>query len=154
MKSVNIWTFSASSLKPLHQFWHKASMGEGEQKLWISWSLPPWGLEGGAKTTQNWPFLAHLSWKLKWAILIARCRSSVRPSVRLSFRLSVNFYIFNFFSRTAGPIVAKLGTNHPLVKEILNCSNKGPGRLQRGDNYKNAKMGGVIEKSSFPEPAG
>jgi hypothetical protein len=27
-----------------------------------------------------------------------------------------------------------------LVKGILNCSNKGPGPLQRGDNYKNTKM--------------
>ena len=27
-------------------------MAEGEQKLWISWSLPPWGLRGGAKTTK------------------------------------------------------------------------------------------------------
>jgi hypothetical protein len=25
--------------------------------------------------------------------------------------------------------------------EILNCSNKGPSPLQRGDNHKNAKMG-------------
>jgi hypothetical protein len=50
-------------------------------------------------------FLAHLSWKLKWAILIAFCLSSVC--------LSVNFYIFDFFSRTAGPILTKLGTNHP-----------------------------------------
>jgi hypothetical protein len=29
-------------------------------------------------------FLAHLSWKLKWAILIARCPSSICPSVCLS----------------------------------------------------------------------
>jgi hypothetical protein len=28
-----------------------------------------------------------------------------------------------------------------LVKGILNCSNKGPGPLQRGDNDKYAKMG-------------
>jgi hypothetical protein len=27
--------------------------------------------------------------------------------------LSVNFYIFDFFSRTTGPILTKLGTNHP-----------------------------------------
>jgi hypothetical protein len=27
------------------------------------------------------------------------------------------------------------------VKEIEVCSNKGPGSLQRGDNYKNVKMG-------------
>jgi hypothetical protein len=108
-------------------------------------------------------------------------------------RLSVNFYIFNLFSRTTGPILTRLGTNHPWgegilnssnegdcpsprgdnhkrvkihwkylkifsrtsrpisiklstnhplrVKGILNCSNKGPGSLQRGDNHKNAKMG-------------
>jgi hypothetical protein len=29
------------------------------------------------------------------------------------FRLSVNFYIFHFFCRTTGPILTKLGTNHP-----------------------------------------
>jgi hypothetical protein len=62
-------------------------------------------------------FLAHLSWKLKWAILIARCPSSVCPSVRPS----VNFYIFDFFSRTTGPILTKLGTNHPWGEGILNC---------------------------------
>jgi hypothetical protein len=33
--------------------------------------------------------------------------------VLLSVRLSVNFYIFDFFSRTTGPILTKLGTNHP-----------------------------------------
>jgi uncharacterized membrane protein YphA (DoxX/SURF4 family) len=33
--------------------------------------------------------------------------------VRLPVRLSVNFYIFDFFSRTTGPILTKLGTNHP-----------------------------------------
>jgi hypothetical protein len=27
--------------------------------------------------------------------------------------LSVNFYIFDFFSRTIGPIPTRLGTNHP-----------------------------------------
>jgi hypothetical protein len=31
-----------------------------------------------------------------------------------------------------------------LVKGIINCSNKGPGHLQRGDTHKNAKMGWVI----------
>jgi hypothetical protein len=46
-----------------------------------------------------------------------------------------------FFSRTSRPISIKLGINHPLIKGILNCSNKGPGPLQRGDNPKNAKMG-------------
>jgi hypothetical protein len=44
-----------------------------------------------------------------------------------------------FFSRTSWPISIKLGINHPLVKGILNSSNKGPGPLQREDNLKNAK---------------
>jgi hypothetical protein len=45
------------------------------------------------------------------------------------------------FSRTRIPILIKLIKNHPWVKGILNCSNKEPGPFQRGDNYKNAKMG-------------
>jgi hypothetical protein len=45
----------------------------------------------------------------------------------------------NFFSRTSRPISIKLGMN-PWVKGILNCSNKGPGPFQRGDNHKNAKL--------------
>ena len=35
----------------------------------------------------------------------------------------------------------KLSTNYPWVKRIQVCSNKGPGPLQRGDIYKNVKMG-------------
>jgi hypothetical protein len=38
------------------------------------------------------------------------------------------------FSRTRRPISAKLSTNHPWVKGILNCSNKGP-------NHQISKMG-------------
>jgi hypothetical protein len=49
-----------------------------------------------------------------------------------------------FLFRTSMPISIKLGINHPWVKGILNCSNKGPGPLQRGDNLKNAKWGWVI----------
>jgi hypothetical protein len=41
------------------------------------------------------------------------------------------------FCRTSGPIPVKLDINHPWVKGILNCSNKGPSPLQRGDNHKN-----------------
>lgn len=39
-------------------------------------------------------------------------------SVCLSVCPSVNFYIFNFYSRTNEPISTKLGTKHPLVKGI------------------------------------
>jgi hypothetical protein len=45
------------------------------------------------------------------------------------------------FSRTSRPVSVKLGINHPWVKGILNCSNKGPSLPQRGDIYKNTKMG-------------
>jgi hypothetical protein len=46
-----------------------------------------------------------------------------------------------FLSRTSWPITIKLGINLPWVQGILNCSNKGPGPLQKGYNLKNAKMG-------------
>jgi hypothetical protein len=45
-----------------------------------------------------------------------------------------------FFSRTGTLISIKLRANHPWLKGILNCTDKGPGPLQRGDNCKNAKM--------------
>jgi hypothetical protein len=60
-----------------------------------------------------------------------------------------------FFSRTSRPISIKLSINHPWVKGILNCLNKGPGPLQRGDNHKNTKMGWVhlkIFSSRTTEP--
>jgi hypothetical protein len=37
------------------------------------------------------------------------------------------------------------------VEGIEVCSNKGPGPLQRGDNYKNVRMGWVISKFSSEE---
>jgi hypothetical protein len=45
-----------------------------------------------------------------------------------------------FSSRTSRPISIKLDANHPWVNGILNCTNEGPGPLQRGDNHKNAKV--------------
>jgi hypothetical protein len=50
---------------------------------------------------------------------------------------------FKIFSRTSRAILIKLETNHPWVKGIQVCSNKGPGPSQREDtcNHKNAKMG-------------
>jgi hypothetical protein len=51
------------------------------------------------------------------------------------------FILKEIFSRTSRPISIKFDIDHPWVKGILNCSNKGPGPLQRGDNLKNAKMG-------------
>jgi hypothetical protein len=45
------------------------------------------------------------------------------------------------FSRTSKPIPIKLGTNHPLVMRIKNCTNRGPGPLKKGDNQQNAEIG-------------
>jgi hypothetical protein len=62
--------------------------------------------------------------------------SVVRPSVRLS----VNFYIFDFFSRTTGPILTRLGTNHPWGEGIQVCSNEGDCPSSRGDNSETVKI--------------
>jgi hypothetical protein len=72
----------------------------------------------------------------------------VRPwgSGRATIEKTVFTYVYIekiFFSRISRPISIKLGINHPWVKGILNCLNKGSGPLQRGDNHKNAKMGWV-----------
>jgi hypothetical protein len=34
-----------------------------------------------------------------------------------------------FFSRTSRPISIKASRNHPWIKGIVNCSNKGPGSV-------------------------
>jgi hypothetical protein len=74
--------------------------------------------------------------------LKAQVSYSDRPlsAVRLSVRLSVNFYIFDFFSRTTGPILTRLGTNHPWGKGIQVCSNEGNSRSPRGDNCERVKI--------------
>jgi hypothetical protein len=57
---------------------------------------------------------------------------------------SVNFYIFDFFSRTTGLILTRLGTNHPWGKGIQACLNeediKGITLVQGGDNGKRVKI--------------
>ena len=60
-------------------------------------------------------FLAHLSQRLKWAIVIAR-----RPSVR-RLRPSINFHIFNFFSRTTWWILMTLGRDEVLMVPYKCC---------------------------------
>jgi hypothetical protein len=72
-------------------------------------------------------------------------------------RLSVNFYIFDFFSRTTGPILIRLGTDHPWVKGFQVSSNEGDRPSPRGDISKKEKMHCVEifkKKSSSPESAG
>jgi hypothetical protein len=56
------------------------------------------------------------------------------------------------FSRTSWPISMKLGTHHPWVKGILNCSNKRLGPLQSGDNYKNKVGSSKIFFSRTTQP--
>jgi hypothetical protein len=51
-----------------------------------------------------------------------------------------------FFSRTNGPILIKVGTNHDRVNGILNCTTTESVPLQRGDDQKMQKFGQVIEK--------
>jgi hypothetical protein len=60
----------------------------------------------------------------------------LRPSVCAS----VSFYIFDFFSRTTGPILSRLGTNHPWRKGIHVSSNEGNSPSLRGDNSGRVKM--------------
>ena len=73
---------------------------------------------GGGASLLSELFLAHLSQRLKWAIVIAH-----RPSVRRRRRPSsvVNFHIFDFFSRTAWWILMKLGMYEVLMVPYKCC---------------------------------
>jgi hypothetical protein len=75
--------------------------------------------------------------ELKAQVSFSDCLLS---GVRLSVRRYVNFYIFDFFSRTTGPILTKLITNHPWGKGIQVCSNEGEYPSPRGDNGKRVKI--------------
>jgi hypothetical protein len=45
-----------------------------------------------------------------------------------------------FFSRTTGPSLTRLGTNHPWGKGIQVCSNEGDSPSPRGDNSERVKI--------------
>jgi hypothetical protein len=64
----------------------------------------------------------------------------------------LDFYIFDFF-RTTGPILIKLGSNHPWGKGIQVCSNEGNCPSSRGDDSKRVKIHwNFFFKKSSPEP--
>jgi hypothetical protein len=77
--------------------------------------------------------------EMKWFISSPELKAQVSYSdrllsvVRLSVRLvclSVNFYIFDLFSRTTGTILSKLGTNHPWGRGLKFVQMKGIAPLQ------------------------
>jgi hypothetical protein len=74
--------------------------------------------------------------------LKAQVSFSDRPlsGICLSVCPSVNFYIIDFFSRTTGPILTRLSTNHPWVKGIQFCSKEGDSPSPRGDNSERVKI--------------
>ena len=57
--------------------------------------------------------IAHLSLRLRWAIVIAHCPSSVRPSV--------NFHIFDFSSETAEQNSMKLDRKQDFISLYQVC---------------------------------
>jgi hypothetical protein len=74
--------------------------------------------------------------ELKAQVSYADRTLSVRLSVRLFCRPSVCKLLHFNSSRTTGPILTRLDTNHPWEEGILNCSNEGDCPSPRGDNHK------------------
>jgi hypothetical protein len=97
-------------------------------KLEASWN---------ANCMDSFFFLAYLSWKLKWAFLITRCKL-------LHFRILLQNHRANF--------------NHTwhkssLGKGIQVCANEGDSPSSRGDNSKRVKIHWILKKKSSPEQA-
>jgi hypothetical protein len=76
------------------------------------------------------PILSRLATNYSWVKGIQDCsKEGDSPSRRgdNSGRVKMHWKFFKTFSRTSWPKSIKLGTNHPWVKGIQVCSNKGPG---------------------------
>ena len=103
-------------------------------------------------------FLAHLSQRLKWAIVIAHRPSSVSPSSvcpSVVVRPSVNFHIFNFFSRTAWWILMKLGRDEVFMVPYKCCcfsARSAQGRIQGGTKI--GQRGSPSSRNFFFRPEG
>ena len=113
----NIWTFLISfqlllwnRCTNLNQFWHKASMAVGEQKLWILWCLLPQGLRGGAKTTKINAIFQNLLYS--WT----QSSQSVDKTV-FSIKPSTKFVKF----MTLGLRVQALGLGQSWLFECSKC---------------------------------
>ena len=79
--------------------------------------------------------------ELFWSSIVRRL--SFRPSVRSSVCQSIyllTFLIFDFFSRTTGLILTKLGTKHHWVMGIQVYSNDWPCLFPRWDNKEIVKI--------------
>jgi hypothetical protein len=65
------------------------------------------------------------------------------------------FTLKTILPRTRKPISIKLGTNHPCVKRIKDCSKERPDSFPRRDNHRNAKIGWdyfkIFSRNTEPE---
>ena len=113
---------------------------------------------GSTSTSVCWVSLVFSSPEPK--AQVSYCHSApsvVRPSVRRpsSVRPSVNFHIFNFFSRTAWWILMKLGRDEVLMVPYKCCcfsDRSAKGRIQGGG--KNKSRGSPFSRIFFFRPEG
>ena len=106
-----VWNWSSNSGEEDENVKSLQQQGRWKaDKLWsdkLNWAFSSGEpiIEGSGQSV----FLAHLSWKFKWAFVIAFCLSSIHLSN----------------CRSTMPISTKLGIKHPWVKGIQVCSNTG-----------------------------
>ena len=89
------------------------------------------------------PNSTKLGTKYPWGKGIQICSNEVQCLTHRGDNweiIKINWQLLKiFFSGTTGPNSTKLGTEHPWVKEIQICSNKGPHPCQKGKQLWNCK---------------
>jgi hypothetical protein len=106
-------------------------MGRGHLKIFFS------------RTTG--PILTRLGTSHSWVKGIQVCSNKGPDPLKREDTCNHNIemewgHLIIFFSRTFGPILTRLGINHPWGKGIQVCSNEGDCLSPRGGNSKRVKI--------------
>jgi hypothetical protein len=115
----------------INYFWVKGILNRSKGQILFKGEIIAENWVGSFKNLlkKHWAIIGHIYMKAFWCNVDSKLFTSLSPGVWRGHNRENHIYICLYwkwiFSRTSWRISIKLGTNHPWVKGILNCSNKG-----------------------------